>query len=486
MGKRSLLEAETVTIDGVGATILPFTDPDGTGQGSGTFVVPQGDGRYERGQTLGKGGMGTVFEATDLQFGRTVALKEADAKGAAAMARFSVEALVTANLEHPGITPVYERGVGPNGKPFYTMCRIKGRTLTDAIAEAKTVEARLKLLPVVIRVAQTLAYAHERGVVHRDIKPDNVIVGRHGETFVLDWGIAKVRGLTSKSEDGALDPKLVHGEAAGADSATRVGSLLGTPAYMAPEQAAGRIDEIDERTDVFALGALLYHVTAGRPPYAGPTLLSLVEQAMEANPPPVSTLVPGVPPALHRVIERAMAASRDDRFQTAADLASALENTLTDALTGKTSPFVRAAIGALTLAGVIAVGASALFASSVVSTFRDQGAGAFMALALFIAGLGLIVIDWRSRGRHGLSTLTLVFAALTFLVGIAAAASNLEIVLHVLKRPDAVADLDLWRNTLTEGAWEALGSVPTATSFACIQLTLWAAVQRQNRQHTQR
>jgi tRNA A-37 threonylcarbamoyl transferase component Bud32 len=484
MGKSTFVDANTVDVDALGATILPFTEDASSPAGAGA-ALPNGDGRYARGKALGQGGMGTVFEATDRQFGRTVALKQADATGAAAMARFSVEALVTANLEHPGVTPVYDRGVNPEGKPFYTMARVQGRTLADLIAEAKTIEARLKLLPVLVRVAQTLAYAHERGVIHRDIKPDNIIVGRHGEAYVLDWGIAKVRGLKATDRNAAAtDHRLVLDEATTTEGATRMGSVLGTPAYMAPEQAAGRVDEVDERTDVFALGALLYHVTTGRPPYDGPTLRSIVDQALAANAPAASTLAPDIPPAVHRVIERAMARSRDERFQSAAEVATALENTMTDALTDKRSPAVRVAINALTVAAGFVIVAAGAFIATHVSTFGDQGWSAEASVILFAASLCIIGIEWRTRGRYDLSSTILVFTALTLLIAVGGTVSGVEAVLQLLRTEKYATDLPGWHLTLAEGLWEALGAIPTAAVYASTQLILWITVRRRNAEVT--
>lgn len=212
--------------------------------------VPPGSERYELLSLVGEGGMGRVVSARDRQFDRLVAVKELSGAGFSneALRRFSTEAVVTGNLEHPGIAPVFERGVR-DGTPYYVMRLVRGRTLMQAIASTSSLDERLALLPAVVRVAHTLGFAHERGVVHRDVKPENVILGTHGETLLLDWGIAKVRGLTSS--DPTDGPTSVGTQ-------TQMGTVMGTPMYMAPEQARGDTDAIDERTDVFALGAMLY------------------------------------------------------------------------------------------------------------------------------------------------------------------------------------------------------------------------------------
>src|SRR3974390_615240 len=162
-------------------------------------AVGAGGPRFVTSRVLGEGGMGRVHEALDRQFSRSVALKElrADRVSEAARERFATEALVTGNLEHPGVPPVYERGLLPDGSPYYAMRLVRGRTLHDAIEQSHDLQVRLRLVGVVSKIAHTLAFAHERGVVHRDLKPENIILGKHGEAIVLDWGIAKVRGMPS-------------------------------------------------------------------------------------------------------------------------------------------------------------------------------------------------------------------------------------------------------------------------------------------------
>ena len=163
--------------------------------------LPQTGERYEVRRPLGEGGMGVVFEAEDRLFGRRVALKKVRHDNRSLHRRFVAEAVVTANLEHPGIAPVYERGLDDVGAPFYAMRLVEGRTVSEVVAERERLEDRLALLPSMVRLAQTLAFAHDRGVVHRDVKPDNVILGDHGQTVLLDWGIAKVRGMPSVVDD---------------------------------------------------------------------------------------------------------------------------------------------------------------------------------------------------------------------------------------------------------------------------------------------
>ncbi|HEU4728222.1 MAG TPA: WD40 repeat domain-containing serine/threonine protein kinase [Kofleriaceae bacterium] len=205
----------------------------------------------------GRGGLGRVSRAHDRELGRDVAIKELISRGSSTEARFLREALITARLEHPGIVPVHEAGRWPDGTPFYAMKLVSGRPLRELIVERKTAEERLGLLHHVIAVADAIAYAHGRHIVHRDLKPANVIVGEFGETVVIDWGLAKDLTASDEPEIGEGSPVASH------DSELTVeGMVLGTPAYMAPEQARG--EPVDERADVYAIGAMLWELCALR------------------------------------------------------------------------------------------------------------------------------------------------------------------------------------------------------------------------------
>src|SRR5689334_6245884 len=205
----------------------------------------------------GRGGLGRVSRAHDLELGRDVAIKELISRGAINEVRFLREALITARLEHPGIVPVHEAGRWPDGTPFYAMKLVSGRSLRDLIAERTTVDERVDLLHHVIAVADAIAYAHGRNIIHRDLKPGNVIVGDFGETIVIDWGLAK--DITASEESVTSgEPSPVSGD----DELTAVGSVLGTPAYMAPEQKRG--EHVDQRADVFAIGAMLWELCSLR------------------------------------------------------------------------------------------------------------------------------------------------------------------------------------------------------------------------------
>jgi len=244
-------------------------------------------------------------------------------------ARFLREARVTGQLEHPNVVPVYEVGERDDGRLYYSMKRIRGNTLRQAIQDAGSTSARLALLNHFLGLCHAIAYAHSRGVIHRDIKPQNVMLGEFGETVVLDWGTAKVK---SDRPSSAASPMIREPEEERPE-ATAVGNLVGTPAYMAPEQLLGRVDLVDERSDVWSLGVVLYLLLAGRLPFQG-TFRTLVADAATATVTPAHRVDPGIPRELSAVAERALHRSPHARYQTAGAMAKDIEAYLTGAKVG--------------------------------------------------------------------------------------------------------------------------------------------------------
>src|SRR5262245_34374711 len=212
--------------------------------------------RYKLGAELGRGGMGRVVEAYDVQLGRTVALKEVLPNGGPGTSRrFAREVQLTARLEHPSIVPLYDSGVTIDGRPYYVMRKVSGRPFDELVARARNLDERLTLLPSLLAAIDAVAHAHRRGVIHRDLKPANILVGELGETVVIDWGLAKVIGEEDEATRDSIPPD------PGDSLKTQIGSVFGTPGFMAPEQARG--EELNTRGDVYALGATLYQLLAG-------------------------------------------------------------------------------------------------------------------------------------------------------------------------------------------------------------------------------
>jgi WD40 repeat protein/serine/threonine protein kinase len=297
------------------------------------------------------GGIGQVWLVHDAELGRDVALKELRAEraeDAAIVARFLREARITGRLQHPGIVPVYELVPGAPAEdgsgsepPFYTMRFVQGRTLTDAarayhaqrVAGGARPFDQAALLNAFVSVCNTVAYAHSRGVVHRDLKGQNVVLGDFGEVMVLDWGFAKVLDEPEDAASGGRQSAVDAGDGpdiSGPVDHTLAGQVLGTPAYMAPEQAAGRPELIDCRTDVYGLGAILYEVLTGRPPFAGDNCRELLKKVREQEPPPPETVCPGVPRSLAAVCRRALARDPAQRYQSAADVGRDVQRWLAD------------------------------------------------------------------------------------------------------------------------------------------------------------
>lgn len=320
--------ANTVATEVPAPAAIDETLPSGIGQKpnySGlTSVDPD---HYVDRIEITRGGMGRILAARDRRLKRKIAIKELRTQSAELRARFEREALLTARLQHPSIVSIYEAGRWPSGEPFFAMKLVPGRPLDQVVAGSTSFDTRLALLPHVLAVADALAYAHQERVIHRDLKPQNVLVGKFGETVVIDWGIAKDLADTAPESEVAAEPSTV------ADVATtEVGDVLGTPAYMPPEQADGQA--VDERADVYAIGALLYHVLSGVPPYTEKTSFDILEAVKRVAPVPLGERQPGVPPDLLAIVSRAMARPPADRYPTARELAEDLRRFQTGQLVG--------------------------------------------------------------------------------------------------------------------------------------------------------
>jgi serine/threonine-protein kinase len=235
--------------------------------------LPAPAGRYQLGEEIGRGGMGEVHRARDPHLDRELAVKVLSGDGhdhPELLRRFVEEAQVCSQLQHPGIVPVHDLGTLPDGRPFFAMKLVKGRTLADLLRERPTPADDLpRFLGVFEPVCQAVAYAHSKGVLHRDLKPSNVMVGAFGEVQLMDWGLAKVLRPQGGAAAEAGAASLIRTVRSAAGEESRSGQAMGTPAYMAPEQARGEVERLDERCDVFGLGAILCVVLTGKPPFLG-------------------------------------------------------------------------------------------------------------------------------------------------------------------------------------------------------------------------
>ena len=351
-------------------------------QGAPTASVPQAEaGHYTKGREIARGGMGAILEANDRMLGRTVAMKVVLEERASedARMRFIREATVLGQLEHPNIIPIHELGKDENSNLFYTMKMVEGRTLQAIINDLKKGDAETianysldGLLTVFRKVCDAIAFAHSKGIVHRDLKPENIMVGAFGEVLVMDWGLAKILSDAAQTADELGQQQLLSNtNADGTESAlptgfqeltdsqmrgssedlTMDGAVMGSPQYMPPEQAEGRIAEIDERSDVYSLGGILYAILTLQPPIQGKTVAQVLLNVKSGNITPPSqhnpegpaqakgkpvgevradlTLphCPGnrVPGALSSVCMKALSMESGDRYANTRNLAADIE-----------------------------------------------------------------------------------------------------------------------------------------------------------------
>jgi serine/threonine protein kinase/tetratricopeptide (TPR) repeat protein len=338
-------------------------EPLGT-SGKKTESIPEPTtlGRYEDCGKIAAGGMGEVRRIRDRELNRILAMKllhPALQRSAEGVARFIEEAQVLAQLQHPNIIPVHEMGSLPDNRLYYTMKEVKGRDLDVFIHAVHQVSRKeqwgetesgwnfRRLIEAFRSVCVAISYAHEKGVIHRDLKPNNIMIGNFGEVLVMDWGLAKIRARDHHSE---LLPVVT--ERSGQNIfATQMGRVAGTPAYMPPEQAMGDIDRVDERSDIYSLGAVLYEILTGIPPYQGKSAQDVLSKVLSGPPTSLSRLtagnvieksrtslpinlenIPHLPQELVRICEKSMMREPTERYQSASEMADTIQSWLEGAL----------------------------------------------------------------------------------------------------------------------------------------------------------
>jgi hypothetical protein len=367
--------------------------------------------------------MGVVLEVTDRELQRTVAVKllysatepevnpGSREQSSPTLARFLEESLVTAQLDHPGIAPVFERGFDDAGRAYFTMRVVRGRELGEIFDAARSGADGWNLaraVGVLVKVCQAVAYAHSKGVIHRDLKPSNVMVGEFGEVYVMDWGVAKVVGrplatASSFAEGAASASNVVSPRSARVDLVavevcekgslpdssevfrTLEGSVVGTPVYMPPEQARGRLEEVDHRSDLYAIGAVLYRLLTGTAPYASPgsrPASAVLERVRREAPQPIRSLSRDAPLELVAICKKAMARDKAARYGSCLDLAEDLQSWLDGRVVGayRTGPI----------------------AELIAWTRRNRATAlsGMFALALAVAGLaGMYFLERNAKGR---------------------------------------------------------------------------------------
>jgi eukaryotic-like serine/threonine-protein kinase len=337
---------------GVHRDLTLLADPDveasllATPQGAGgQATLPMGEqtaseARFEVLRPHAFGGLGEVFVARDREVKREVALKRLQERHAGNLdsrARFLREGEITGALEHPGIVPVYGLGIDHDGRPYYAMRFVRGETLKTAIerfhstGKRDEIEQRIelrRLLARFIAVCDAIEYAHSRGIIHRDIKPSNIMLGKYGETLVVDWGLAKALGHREPTTV-PDEPTLVPSSASGS-SETLPGSAIGTPAYMSPEQASGRINDTGPTSDVYSLGATLYTILTGAEPFEARKVVKILAKVQAGDFVPPRERNKSVSQPLNAICLKAMSLSPTDRYSSCADLASDVEHWLAD------------------------------------------------------------------------------------------------------------------------------------------------------------
>ena len=286
--------------------------------------------KYDLLEMVARGGMGTIYLAEDRDLQRRVALKVLtlpDVSGRM-VERMRNEARIVARLEHPSIIPIHDVGQLPDGRVYYTMKFVQGRTMTAWLKDDPPLASRLRLLQ---QVCEGLAFAHSRGIIHRDLKPDNIMVGSFGEVLVMDWGVAKEIGSVPRADRASVAAGLPEDQPPAGetgDGTTARGAIVGTPAFMSPEQAAGNNAEVDERSDVYMLGSTLFYALTGKAPFDGLNAADRHGSAGTGNAPSPRRFDESIPKALAAICLKALARDKARRYQGALELSADLERLL--------------------------------------------------------------------------------------------------------------------------------------------------------------
>ncbi len=429
-----------VTLNRVASGRGPAEDSEADRTSSYSVGTSTSDGqRFHVLRPHAKGGLGAVFVALDSELHREVAFKQIldqHADDPASRQRFLIEAEITGGLEHPGVVPVYGLGTDSRGRPYYAMRFIKGDSLKEAIAHfhgepghagaggsradqpgrlgagsrKKTKSAHAsplalrQLLRRFIDVCNAVDYAHSRGVIHRDLKPSNIIVGKYGETLVVDWGLAKVIGRP----ESAVGEQTLAPSASGS-SETLPGSALGTPAYMSPEQARGELSLLGAPSDVYSLGATLYCLLTGKPPFANSDVGLVLKAVQDGRFQPPSHHIPDLDKALEAVCLKAMSTNVEDRYKRAKALADDLEGWMADEpVTAFAEPFTsrarrwgrrnRTVVTSMAASVLVALaGTASVLAVQTRSNGRLQHANSELVIANRRAAEANVALKWANE-----------------------------------------------------------------------------------------